>query len=187
MKTSGDWLRSDLSCWHIGVSHGSAQCSSSTVVQGWPYFLLLSLYHIFMRTFNQNKFQLMKLHCLESEIPAVHYHPVLSTAFPQVRLHNTYDTWILKLLLRLFMSSLKHWQNSHIYDKKENPEQGSPQNTHPHKTKLECWYSSTDIWKKSKIGFHIYPMSFWITIRKWYHISSSELTVVPVTFFFFWL
>lgn len=138
-----------------------------------------------MRTFSQNKFQLMKLHCLESEMPPVHYHPILSTAFPQVRLHNTCDTWILKLFLWLFMSSLKHCQSSLMYDKKENSEQGSSQNTHPHKTKLECLYGSTDIWKKSKMGFHIYPMSFWITIRKCYHISSSELTVVPVAFFFF--
>lgn len=71
----------------------------------------------------------MELHCLEREIPPVHYHPVLSTAFPQVRLHNTCDTWILKLFLWLFMSSLKHYQSSLTYDKKENPEQQSSEYT----------------------------------------------------------
>lgn len=143
---------------------------------------VLSSYHNFVKASNQNKFQVLKLHYLESEIPPVHYNPVLSTAFPQVRLHNTYETWILKLFLWLFIAPLKHCRNSLIYGKKENPEQGSSQNTYPHKTKLECWYSSMNIWKKSKMGFHIYSMSFWITIRKCYHISLHRSQFLSLFF-----
>lgn len=101
-----------------------------------PSATVPSSYHHFMKASNQNKFQLVKLHCLEGEIPPVHYNPILSPTFPQVRLHNTHDTWILRLFFMTFHIPTETLSEfSHIYDKKENPEQRSLQNPNPHKTK----------------------------------------------------